>query len=112
MKSKPGKLKQGAAVSIEGLTPGVAYKLADCCHPVPGDRIVGLARPGEGIEVHVIDCPSLADGIDADWIDLRWQADSEGGNARLRSEEHTSELQSLMRNSYPVFCLKKKKQQS
>ncbi len=83
MKSKPGKLRQGAAVSIEGLTPGVAYKLADCCHPVPGDRIVGLARPGEGIEVHVIDCPSLADGIDADWIDLRWQEDSEGGNARL-----------------------------
>src|SRR3546814_4160931 len=30
----------------------------------------------------------------------------------LRSEEHTSELQSLMRNSYAVFCLKKKKQQS
>src|SRR3546814_6933550 len=28
----------------------------------------------------------------------------------LRSEEHTSELQSLMRISYPVFCLKKKKQ--
>ncbi|HZG32998.1 bifunctional (p)ppGpp synthetase/guanosine-3',5'-bis(diphosphate) 3'-pyrophosphohydrolase [Sphingopyxis sp. YF1] len=83
MKTKPGKLAQGAAVSIAGLTPGVAYKLADCCHPVPGDRIVGLAREGEGIEVHVIDCPSLADGIDADWIDLRWQEDSEGGNARL-----------------------------
>src|SRR3546814_6817090 len=29
---------------------------------------------------------------------------------RYRSEEHTSELQSLMRNSYAVFCLKKKKQ--
>src|SRR3546814_9286934 len=29
--------------------------------------------------------------------------------ARRRSEEHTSELQSLMRNSYAVFCLKKKK---
>src|SRR3546814_10571290 len=28
--------------------------------------------------------------------------------ARIRSEEHTSELQSLMRNSYAVFCLKKK----
>src|SRR3546814_9850038 len=27
----------------------------------------------------------------------------------MRSEEHTSELQSLMRNSYAVFCLKKKK---
>src|SRR3546814_7325498 len=31
-------------------------------------------------------------------------------HARGRSEEHTSELQSLMRNSYAVFCLKKKKQ--
>src|SRR3546814_7387834 len=31
-------------------------------------------------------------------------------NSASRSEEHTSELQSLMRNSYAVFCLKKKKQ--
>src|SRR3546814_10440647 len=33
-------------------------------------------------------------------------------NSRNRSEEHTSELQSLMRNSYAVFCLKKKKNQT
>src|SRR3546814_4045560 len=33
------------------------------------------------------------------------------GVARRRSEEHTSELQSLMRISYAVFCLKKKKKQ-
>src|SRR3546814_3772339 len=32
-----------------------------------------------------------------------------GASYALRSEEHTSELQSLMRNSYAVFCLKKKK---
>src|SRR3546814_1920653 len=32
-------------------------------------------------------------------------------HARRRSEEHTSELQSLMRISYAVFCLKKKKSQ-
>src|SRR3546814_3421832 len=32
-----------------------------------------------------------------------------GGNQQHRSEEHTSELQSLMRISYAVFCLKKKK---
>src|SRR3546814_5807249 len=31
------------------------------------------------------------------------------GHEALRSEEHTSELQSLMRISYAVFCLKKKK---
>src|SRR3546814_10258223 len=33
-------------------------------------------------------------------------------NPGLRSEEHTSELQSLMRISYAVFCLKKKKRRS
>src|SRR3546814_1789385 len=33
-------------------------------------------------------------------------------NVRNRSEEHTSELQSLMRISYAVFCLKKKRQQN
>src|SRR3546814_16823676 len=36
---------------------------------------------------------------------LRWAEQ----NSYFRSEEHTSELQSLMRNSYAVFCLKKKK---
>src|SRR3546814_2126385 len=36
------------------------------------------------------------------------KAVSEGVSAMLRSEEHTSELQSLMRTSYAVFCLKKK----
>src|SRR3546814_4132718 len=36
-------------------------------------------------------------------------AEQQGGvDGRERSEEHTSELQSLMRNSYAVFCLKKK----
>src|SRR3546814_2328566 len=34
------------------------------------------------------------------------------GTALFRSEEHTSELQSLMRISYAVFCLKKKKKQT
>src|SRR3546814_3679044 len=34
---------------------------------------------------------------------------ADSGHSMLRSEEHTSELQSLMRISYAVFCLKKKK---
>src|SRR3546814_5840847 len=44
-------------------------------------------------------------------IDAEHQPDAFGRNADRgeRSEEHTSELQSLMRNSYAVFCLKKKK---
>ena len=75
--------KQGAAISIKGLTPGMAITLAECCHPVPGDRIVGLRREGESIEVHAIDCQSLADGVDADWVDLSWSDKTDGGTARL-----------------------------
>src|SRR3546814_9035422 len=41
--------------------------------------------------------------------DRRVQVDEEDGKPSKRSEEHTSELQSLMRISYAVFCLKKKK---
>ncbi|OGS52108.1 MAG: GTP pyrophosphokinase, partial [Erythrobacter sp. RIFCSPHIGHO2_12_FULL_63_10] len=50
------------SISIRGLTPGVGFKLAECCHPVPGDRIVGLRKQGEGVEVHAIDCFHLAQG--------------------------------------------------
>lgn len=75
--------EQDRAISIKGLTPGVAFDLAECCHPVPGDRIVGLRRSGENVEVHAIDCLQLADGVDADWVDLSWGQDSDGAAARL-----------------------------
>ena len=76
--------RQEHAISILGLTPGMAFHLADCCHPVPGDRIVGLKQPGLGVEVHAIDCLSLASGIDADWLDLSWGDQSQGAIGRLR----------------------------
>lgn len=74
---------QRQAISIKGLTPGVAFDLAECCHPIPGDRIVGLRREGTGIQVHTIGCDRLADGVDADWVDLAWGDESDGGTARL-----------------------------
>ena len=76
--------RQHAPVSIRGLTPGIAYNLGDCCHPVPGDRIVGVRRTGEPIEVHTIDCRSLEAGQDDDWVDLSWDSRSKGGTARLQ----------------------------
>jgi GTP diphosphokinase / guanosine-3',5'-bis(diphosphate) 3'-diphosphatase len=56
-------------------TAGVTMHLAECCSPLPGDRIVGVLIPEKGIEVHVIDCARLAEFEDhADrWIDLRWK---------------------------------------
>src|SRR3546814_7118266 len=52
--------------------------------------------------------PRHVDGSEV--IGWRVETNAELTNERIRSEEHTSELQSLMRISYAVFCLKKKKQ--
>ncbi|WP_294394118.1 bifunctional (p)ppGpp synthetase/guanosine-3',5'-bis(diphosphate) 3'-pyrophosphohydrolase [uncultured Sphingomonas sp.] len=71
------------AVSVKGLTPGVAFTLAPCCTPVPGDRIVGVRRSDAPVEVHVIECPALQAAPEEDWVDLAWGDGSEGGTARL-----------------------------
>ena len=81
---------QKSAISIRGLTPGVAYDLADCCHPIPGDRIVGLRRPDAGIEVHAIDCAVLGElaersETETDWVDVSW-GETEGAVARISIE--------------------------
>ena len=51
---------------------------------MPGDRIVGLRVPGEGVEVHSIDCHRLAEGIASDWLDLSWGRHSMGAVGRMR----------------------------
>ncbi len=79
---------QERAISIRGLTPGVGYQLGECCHPIPGDRIVGLRLPGQPVEVHTIECDRLANGVDADWVDLSWGQGSDGASARLRTIIH------------------------
>jgi len=81
----PEPEKHERVISIRGLTPGVGFRLAECCHPLPGDRIVGLRHPGEGVEVHAIDCLELANGKDVDWIDLSWGERSQGAVGRVRA---------------------------
>ncbi len=76
--------KQGSAISIKGLTVGAAFKLAQCCHPVPGDRIIGLRQRGVGVEVHAIDCMTLASGVDDFWLDLSWGESNTGAVGCLR----------------------------
>ena len=59
-------------ISIRGLTEGISYTLGQCCHPLPGDRIVGLMTPGAGVIIHTIDCAELekAQSSIDDWLDV------------------------------------------
>ncbi len=79
---------QENAISIRGLTPGMGYHLGDCCHPVPGDRIIGMRIPDQPVEVHTIECGRLASDADVDWVDLSWGEGSDGAAARLRVVIH------------------------
>ena len=70
-----------------GLTPGVTLHFARCCSPLPGDRIVGVLRPGRGVDIHVIDCEQLG-GLEDDaelvnWIDLRWTPEAEADSVSI-----------------------------
>lgn len=59
----------------DGLSPGAGLHLAECCSPIPNDRIIGLQDPGKGIIIHTIDCDELAtDEVQVEsWIDLGWR---------------------------------------
>src|SRR3546814_10725337 len=91
----------------------------------PHHAAVAAGRPREASKRKVLrhghageDATALRHVADAGTRDVRRRAadellagedDAAGGCRHQRSEEHTSELQSLMRISYAVFCLKKKK---
>ena len=62
------------AIPITGLIPGMALHFAKCCHPLHGDRIVGIVTTGKGVTIHTIDCGTLANFADSPelWLDVAW----------------------------------------
>ncbi len=63
-----------SALSIRGLIPGMAVHYAGCCHPLPGDNIVGIIMSGRGVTIHTNDCDMLKNFANEPerWIDLTW----------------------------------------
>lgn len=85
---KTSKLRDAAAkengqIAITGLIPGMAVHFARCCHPLPGDRIVGIITTGKGVTIHTIDCATLESFSDTPerWIDVGWEAVGDGNAA-------------------------------
>ncbi len=70
--------------AVIGLPPGARTLRAQCCQPVPGERIVGITYHGKGPIVHAIDCEVLAtyDNEPDRWIDLNW---NEGRHAPVHN---------------------------
>ncbi len=63
-----------AADGITGLVAGMPVAFAGCCHPIPGDRIVGIVATGKGVTIHRAECATLTQFastperfLDVDW---------------------------------------------
>ncbi len=62
------------AMPIRGLVSGMAVHYAGCCHPLPGDRIVGIVTTGKGVTIHTKECQTLESfaATPERFIDVEW----------------------------------------
>ena len=67
----------GAAIPIRGINSDLPVRFAPDGGAVPGDRIVGIMTPGEGITIYPIHSPALNEFEDQPerWLDVRWDVD-------------------------------------
>jgi guanosine-3',5'-bis(diphosphate) 3'-pyrophosphohydrolase len=88
-----GGVSGDTPMPIKGLIPGMAVHMARCCHPLPGDRIVGIVTTGKGVTVHTIDCETLETFADTPerWLDVSWGEDDQG-------EAHVGRIQMTVSN--------------
>ena len=83
---------------IVGLAADQYAQPSECCQPLPGERIVGIATRGRGVLVHRIDCEKLIDYENEPerWIDLHWP---EGG----RTADQNATIEVTMTNDAGVL---------
>ncbi len=73
----PETVDAGAAIPIRGINADLPVRFAPNGGAVPGDRIVGIMSPGEGITIYPIQSPALKEFEDQPerWLDVRWDVD-------------------------------------
>jgi GTP pyrophosphokinase len=85
----PVSEKKPTAIPISG-TEGIAIQLATCCHPIPGDAIVGQIKKGKGLIVHTRDCTAISwkrwRDKSEEWLDCVWDTHKTKGlfNVKIR----------------------------
>lgn len=76
---RPKRNEQRPSLPIRGLKGDLPVRFAPNGGALPGDRIVGILTPGEGITIYPIQSPALKDYDDEseNWLDVRWDVDAE-----------------------------------
>ena len=74
-----GGKSDDTGVQVKG-SRDLLMQLSRCCHPVPGDRILGYITRGRGLTIHAIDCPNLV-ALDYDkerLVEVEWDSATPG----------------------------------
>jgi RelA/SpoT family (p)ppGpp synthetase len=66
-------------VYIKG-SEGMVVSLGKCCHPIPGDPVLGFVSTGRGIVIHTAACRNIAEYADKPdrWVDVEWEPTIDG----------------------------------
>ncbi len=79
--AKPGAEgpRNGHPVYIKG-SEGMVVSLGKCCHPIPGDPVLGFVSTGRGVVIHTAACRNIAEYADKPdkWVDVEWEPTIEG----------------------------------
>jgi GTP pyrophosphokinase len=80
-----GSSRRDVAMGVTGLVAGMQVNFAGCCHPVPGDRILGIVTTGKGVTVHKTDCHNLSGFADSPerFLDVDWDYAGGAGGAHV-----------------------------
>ncbi len=65
--------RRPSTVIVKG-TDSIFVRLGNCCHPVPGDPIVGFITRGRGVTIHSKECPKVLESDPARAVEVSWEA--------------------------------------
>jgi GTP pyrophosphokinase len=70
------KERRGLGIRVKG-GDDVMVRFALCCHPLPGEHIVGFITRGRGVTVHTVGCPTVLESDPHRKIDVSWEEDGQ-----------------------------------
>jgi len=93
--------KTDTSMPLTGLVSGMDVHYAGCCHPLPGDKIVGIVATGKGVTVHTKDCATLENFASTPerFIDVDWNYDGIARRAGKQGDGFTGRISVIASNN-------------
>lgn len=90
---------QENAICLVDFIPGIAVHFAECCHPILGDKIIGILEPKKGLSIHLTNCDQIDLLQNEIFVKVKWNQDNEIDTAFV------ARLRIVMLNEQNSFAL-------